>query len=445
MSKTLYLECHMGISGDMIVGALLDLGASPQNLTKQLATLGLATDAYQLKFGRTKKAGIDAFDFDVLIPGQHQHHAHNHPHDHSHGHHDHGGHEHGHEHPHDHHHDHAHGHHHHRGLAEILAMIEASSIPDQAKALASKTFRIIAAAEATAHGVSEQEVHFHEVGAVDSIVDIVGAAICLTDLGIDRVLCSPLAEGSGTVACAHGIMPVPVPAVANIASMHQVPLRLTELSGELVTPTGIALAAAMAEAFVQPSDLSLTMQQIGYGAGNKDFPGRTNLLRAFLLADVPAQTPPVSLIETNIDDQSPESLAFACEQLLQAGALDVWITPIVMKKGRAAHTLSVLVSQGDEQPFLTLIFQHTSSIGVRIQTLHREIMTRTEHRVTTPYGDIRLKDCRYDTGSGLVQKDDFEWEDLKQAASCHNVSVATVLASAQQARQHAICSQRNGE
>ena len=303
MPNKLYLECYSGISGDMTVAALLDLGADQQVLLEGLESLNLP--GYQLKIGRVKKNGIDACDFDVILDEpEHDHdhdHEHHHDHDHEHDHdHDHEHHhehehehhhehehEHHHEHEHEHHHDHEHEHHHHhdhvhRNIGDIFAIIDQSKISDRAKQTAKDIFRIIAAAESKAHGIAEDQVHFHEVGAVDSIVDIVSAAICLDNLDITEAVVSDLYEGCGYVHCQHGLMPVPVPAVVNIAADNALRLRLTQTRGEMITPTGAAIAAYLSKGGKLPE--SFVIEKIGLGAGKKDF-ATANILRAFLIRD----------------------------------------------------------------------------------------------------------------------------------------------------------------
>ena len=289
MPNKLYLECYSGISGDMTVAALLDLGADQQVLLEGLESLNLP--GYQLKIGRVKKNGIDACDFDVILDEPEHHHDHDHEHHHDHDHdHDHH-HDHDHEHDHEHHHDHDHEHHHdhhhhhdhvHRNIGDIFAIIDQSKISDRAKQTAKDIFRIIAAAESKAHGIAEDQVHFHEVGAVDSIVDIVSAAICLDNLDITEAVVSDLYEGCGYVHCQHGLMPVPVPAVVNIAADNALRLRLTQTRGEMITPTGAAIAAYLSKGGKLPE--SFVIEKIGLGAGKKDF-ATANILRAFLIRD----------------------------------------------------------------------------------------------------------------------------------------------------------------
>ena len=279
MPNKLYLECYSGISGDMTVAALLDLGADQQVLLEGLESLNLP--GYQLKIGRVKKNGIDACDFDVILDEPEHHHEHEHEHHHDHDH------EHDHDHDHEHHHDHDHEHHHHhdhvhRNIGDIFAIIDQSKISDRAKQTAKDIFRIIAAAESKAHGIAEDQVHFHEVGAVDSIVDIVSAAICLDNLDITEAVVSDLYEGCGYVHCQHGLMPVPVPAVVNIAADNALRLRLTQTRGEMITPTGAAIAAYLSKGGKLPE--SFVIEKIGLGAGKKDF-ATANILRAFLIRD----------------------------------------------------------------------------------------------------------------------------------------------------------------
>ena len=281
MPNKLYLECYSGISGDMTVAALLDLGADQQVLMEGLESLNLP--GYQLKIGRVKKNGIDACDFDVILDEPEHHHDHDHEHHHDHDH----DHEHHHDHEHEHHHDHEHEHHHHhdhvhRNIGDIFAIIDQSKISDRAKQTAKDILRIIADAESKAHGIAEDQVHFHEVGAVDSIVDIVSAAICLDNLDITEAVVSDLYEGCGYVHCQHGLMPVPVPAVVNIAADNALRLRLTQTRGEMITPTGAAIAAYLSKGGKLPE--SFVIEKIGLGAGKKDF-ATANILRAFLIRD----------------------------------------------------------------------------------------------------------------------------------------------------------------
>lgn len=260
MGQTLYMECYSGISGDMTVAALLDLGADRAVLEQGIASLGI--EGYKLDISRVKKSGIDACDFAVILDEAHENHDHDMEYLHGHAH----------EHNHEHHHtdEHHHHGHEHRGLPEILDIIYGSEMTDRAKKTAEKIFRILAEAEAKAHGVELEQVHFHEVGAVDSIIDIAGAAICFDNLDIDQVVVKELYEGQGYIRCQHGIIPVPVPAVMNIAQQQSLPLHITEVQGELVTPTGAAIAAAMRTRRELPE--RFTVKKVGIGAGKRNYP-----------------------------------------------------------------------------------------------------------------------------------------------------------------------------
>lgn len=406
----------------MTIGALLDLGADKELLIDGLSTL--AIDGYKLDFGRTKKASIDAYDFNVtLIPDSHEH---KHELEHSHT----LNHEHSHEMNSIHHHEHETKnshllseilHHLHRNLELITKLINNSQISQRAKKMSIKTFEIIAEAEAKAHGIELHEVHFHEVGAIDSIIDVVGISILLDYLNVNKIICSPLSEGTGYVTCAHGTIPVPVPAVLNIATSYQVPLLLTNVKGEMVTPTGIAAMCAWCDAFTTPE--MLMVKKVGYGAGNKNFDDRANVLRVLLLKEQDIEQDQVILLETNIDDQSPELLAYATQLLTDSNALDVWLEPILMKKGRSAHKLCVLCKEEDNDTLVYLIFKHTTSIGIRKSTLEREVMTREFIPVSTEYGEVITKKCTFKD----IEKVSVEFESAKKIALQHNITVEAVI------------------
>ena len=427
MKKILYLECYSGISGDMTVASLLDLGADRKVLEDALASLHV--DGYQIRIGRTCKCGIDACDFDVILDEsacvpdhEHDHghsheHGHGHDHEHDHGHdheHDHGhdhehdhGHEHGHDHRHEHGHDHGHDHEHdhghdhghlhaheHRNIADVYAIIDRMEGSGKAKELARKMFRIVAEAEAKAHGLPIEQVHFHEVGAVDSIVDIISTAVCFDNLGIDEVVVSPLYEGTGHARCQHGILPVPVPAVANISAMNALPLKITDNQGEMVTPTGAAIAAALRTRKELPEQYRVL--GIGIGAGKKDFP-RANILRSILLEE---ETPVSScdenhiwVLETNVDDSTGEALGFTMECLLEAGARDVFYTPVYMKKNRPAVLLRVICTEDKVEEMEDLIFAHTTTVGIRKMPVERAVLDRRIETVNSPYGPADVKIC----------------------------------------------------
>lgn len=410
MKKVLYLECMSGISGDMTVGALLDLGADRTVLEKALESLGV--NGYHLHFGRTKKCGIDAFDFDVHLEEEHggadgHEHSHEIGHDHSHepghdhnhelGHnHSHGpGHDHNHELGHDHSHEPGHGHPHphvHRNIHDIYHIISRLDAGEPVKEKARRMFDIVAQAEAQAHGIPVEEVHFHEVGAIDSIVDIISVAVCMDNLGIEKVVVSPLAEGTGYVSCQHGVIPVPVPATANIASANGLSLRFTDNDGEMVTPTGAAIAAAYNSGEALPRDYRIA--KIGIGAGNKEF-RQANILRAMLIEEAEETADRMWKLETNIDDSSGEALGFVMEELLKNGAADIWYTPVYMKKNRPACQLNLLCRENQIPAMESILFTHTTTIGIRRYQVERTVLDRSTETVDTPWGKALVKVCRH--------------------------------------------------
>lgn len=422
--KALYFQCNSGISGDMTVGALLDLGADQEVLLKALESLHV--EGYHIHIGKAQKCGIMATDFDVhLIAHEDHHHSHEHSHDTLEHHH--------HDHPHtDSHSEEDHGHHHHhdlhahphehRNLGDIVGIIRKSGITDHAKDLAIHIFEIVAEAESKAHGVPVDQVHFHEVGAVDSIVDIVAAAVCLDNLGVSKIYCPYICEGQGTVRCQHGIMPVPVPAVVNIASAHDLDLKITDNDGEMVTPTGAAILAGIRTDSELP--VRFKILKTGIGAGKKDF-AQANILRVFEIEaeqDENTNIETVDVLQTNIDDQSPEVLAYAMEKLFEAGAKDVWFESIFMKKNRPAVLLNVLCLPDLTQKLIKIILSETSSIGVRYQSYHRIVMDRNFGEVETEYGTLAVKYCDWNG----IRKCYPEYETAKAAAKKYNVSIDAV-------------------
>ena len=432
MSKTiLYLECATGISGDMTVAALLDLGASKIKLLAALDSLNV--EGYSVAVTRANSHGVDACSFDVELEPEHHHDhdghgchrdrevlEHEHPHE-----------AHEHEHGHDHHHgnDHAHGHHHphvHRNLADVTAILNSGDLAPHARGLALKIFGIVAEAESKAHGKPVEEVHFHEVGAIDSIVDIAAAAVCLDDLGIDDVVVTGLSEGSGFVECQHGLLPVPVPAVANIAAASGLPLRILPVQGEMVTPTGAAIAAAIRTRSSLPE--SFTIRKIGLGAGKRDL-GMPNILRAMLIEETAAaDTPPAEamILETNIDDSTGETLGLAMESLLKAGALDVHYVPVFMKKNRPAWLLRVICREADVPALERIIFTETSSIGVRRIRAGRTCLARTTLDVPLPAGPVKVKKCSFE-GRAFYYP---EYESVKALATASGVPFAELFRDA---------------
>ena len=392
MGKILYLECNSGISGDMTVGALLDLGADRDVLIKALDSLGV--DGYRLHFGRTKKCGLDAYDFDVLLEEEHEHRV-EHGHEHETGH----EHIHGEDHGHNHNHEHSAGHgfannhsHDHRNLTDIYTIIDRLDSETHVKDMAKRMFDVVAEAESKAHGIPVEEVHFHEVGAIDSIVDIISAAVCIHNLGLEEIVVSPLAEGFGTVRCRHGVIPVPVPATANIAASWGLKLRFTDNEGEMVTPTGAAIAATLRTRDFLPT--SCRILKTGLGAGKKDFK-QANVLRAMILEETEEPGEEMWVLEANIDDCSGEVLGFAMESLLTAGAADVWNTPVYMKKNRPAYMISVICRKEEVERMEDILFIQTTTIGVRKHPVSRTILNREKRKIATDLGEAEVKVCTY--------------------------------------------------
>ena len=398
----------------MTVGALLDLGGDIENLKKALGSLNVS--GYEIKIYPTEKCGIGATKFDVILESDH-HHSHDHHHEHHH-HHDH---DHNHSHDHEHHH-HSHDHpHEHRGLNEILEIINRSDLTDRAKSLAIKMFDIVAQAEAKCHRIPVNEVHFHEVGAVDSIVDIVAVAVLIDQLDIGHVITGRVNEGTGSVKCQHGIIPVPSPATAQIASTHGIPLNITDAKGEMVTPTGAAILACLTDEFGAPDDMII--EKMGIGAGTKDF-DRANILRAFLLKsqDVDKFTDTVVKLETNIDDTTGEQLGFVMDMLFEKGVKDVFFTPIIMKKNRPSTMITVLTDEDKINTVVEILFKHTSTIGVRYENLKRKKMFREFDKVNTKYGEIEIKKLSY----GDINKISVEYDSAKDAANRNDVSIKEI-------------------
>lgn len=407
MDKLLYLECKSGISGDMTVGALLDLGADQQVLRKALASLPLT--GYTVEISRVKKAGLDCCDFLVKLDAEHENHDHDMDYLYGfaknqaevpegeglqHGHHVHH-HDHEHEHQeagaetHTHHHHHAH-----RGLREVLDILAQGELTEGAHALAVKIFTILGEAEAKAHGTTLEEVHFHEVGAVDSIVDIAAVAVCLDNLGIREVVIPVLNEGTGSVRCAHGILPIPVPAVANIAAAHHLPLHIMPFAGEYVTPTGAAIAAALRTQSQLPD--TFTVAKVGLGAGKRE-QAMPSLLRAMVLevpeeaVSAPWEEDTIWKLETDLDDCTGEALGHVLEHLLAAGARDVQYAPVYMKKNRPGWLVTVLCKEPERQALEALLFAETTTIGIRRSQMARSILKRKEQVAETSLGPVVVK------------------------------------------------------
>lgn len=418
MSNKLYLECYSGISGDMTVASLLDLGASEEVLNKALDSLPV--DGFKIEISRVSKNGLDACDFNVILDEKHENHDHdmnylygedehsyNHEvHDkHHHGHHHDHTHEHNHNHEHedyDHTHDHNH-HHEHRGLADVISIIEKADITNNAKKIAINIFNILGKAEAAAHGVSIDEVHFHEVGAVDSIVDIIAVAVCLDNLQIEDVIVPVLYEGSGFIRCQHGMIPVPVPAVSHIVANNNLKLHLTNTKGELVTPTGAAIVAAIKTNDKLPQEFSI--KKIGLGAGKRTYEN-PSILRAMIIEVQDENKDVVVKLESNVDDCSGEALGYVMDRLLKAGARDVHYIPVFMKKNRPAYQLNVICNEEDVAKLESIIFEETTTIGIRKQKMERTILKREIKKVETSLGEVVVKECYLQSGKRVYPEYD---------------------------------------
>ena len=396
-NKLLYLEGASGISGDMTVAALLDLGANREKLDAVLKSMNLEGFEYQVS--RKSSYGIAGTDFDVIL---HDHHHHEHEHEHGH-------------------------HHEHRNLDDVCAVIDRGTMTDGARELAKKIFRIVAEAESKAHGVPVSEVHFHEVGAIDSIVDIVSAAVLIDDLGIRECVVTGLAEGSGYVHCQHGDLPVPVPAVLNIAQAHGIALRTSAANGEMVTPTGIAIAAALRTRDRLPAEYKV--EKTGIGLGKRDF-GRANILRAMILEETldPEQ---MYVLETNIDDATGETLGLALEKLMAAGASDAHFLPCFMKKNRPAYLLRVIAAAPEIPALERIIFESTTTIGMRKLPVDRTCMDREIRTVELPFGTVSVKRC---TWNGVVRNYP-EYESVRALAERTGKEFQLVFALAKQAAE----------
>ena len=397
MSKTLYLECYSGISGDMTVAALLDLGADREVLKESLKSLPVG--GFRTEITRVKKSGLDACDFSVILEQD------NHDHDMEYlhgseksyaGHH-----EHSHEVNHEHHHGHTHSHEHpheHRGMKEITEIIQKAEMTARAKKMAMRVFCILAQAESKAHGVPVEEVHFHEVGAVDSIVDIAAIAICMDNLDISNVIVPVLYEGTGFIRCQHGQIPVPVPAVTHIAETHKLKLKITDIQGELVTPTGAAVVAAFRTSDRLPEDF--TMLKTGIGAGKRQYrcPG---ILRAMLIRETTdLQIKDIIWkLETDMDDCGGEMMGHVMNLLMANGAREVHYTPIYTKKNRPAYTLTVICKESEREKLENLIFSETTTIGIRRVEMERTILQREIQKKDTPVGTAIVKACTLPDGN----------------------------------------------
>jgi uncharacterized protein (TIGR00299 family) protein len=384
--KLLYLDCFAGISGDMLLGALLDLGVPEALLRAELAKLLL--HGYRVEVRRVTKQHLAATKFDC---------------------------------------DAGHGHHH-RGLSDITAIIEQSTLAGKVKRRAISVFNRLGTAEAKVHGIPVEQVHFHEIGAVDSIVDIVGACVALEALGVEKVVAAPPPLGSGVVETAHGRFPIPAPATLEL--LRGIPTRDSGEATELVTPTGAALLVEFCAEFGPIP--AMVVEKVGYGAGTRDLAKTPNVLRAILGTAGTDSADTVAVLEANIDDMNPQWFGELMDRLLTTGALDVFLTSVQMKKNRPGTMLTVLCAPADADRFADVVLTHTTSFGVRIHEARRRILAREIVRVTTPFGEIEVKVGRL---AGKVVTRAPEYESCKRAAALHNVAVKHVYQAAQRAAE----------
>ena len=422
MAKTAYFDCFSGASGDMVLGAILDLGLPLDDLRAALGSLAL--DFGGVSAERVLRSGVSAIKFRLHEAAHQDAPRHDHAHAHGHEHH-----AHAHAHAHDHGPDHGHHHHphDHHSLKEIAAAIERSALSRDGKDRATQLFRRLAEAEAEVHDMPVERVHLHEVGALDSIVDIVGAVFALEWLGAARVISSPLNVGSGVVQCAHGTFPVPAPATARL--LEGVPIYSGAVASELTTPTGALLVTSYAQSF-GPLPL-MQIDRIGYGAGDKDFKGHPNVLRIFVgEADLDVAAQPIVAIECEIDDMNPQLFGPLMDRLYAAGALDVFYVPVQMKKNRPGTLVTVIARPDRRHEISGVLFAETTTIGVRYREMLRECLEREVQTVETPAGPIRFKIARR---GGEVLNAAPEFDDCVRAAAERRLPVKTVQALAMKA------------
>ncbi len=393
-----YFDCFSGAGGDMIVASLLDAGANEGILREGLGALSV--DGYSLSIEKITKQGFAATKFNVQLDKQLKQ-----PH---------------------------------RHLHNIVDILGASRISDSVKEKATRVFTKLAEAEAAVHGCSIEKVHFHEVGAVDAIVDVVGAVLALEQLDVTKIVCSAIPTGSGTVKCDHGIMPIPAPATAEL--LKGIPIAECDETGELITPTAAAILTTLAESFGPMPQMKT--EKIGYGAGTRDGQSRPNVLRVMIGESISqenvgstnengANQDSAVLLETNVDDCSPEIVGYCMERLLESGALDVYAQPIQMKKTRPGLLLSVLCKDEQVGEMERILFAETSTLGIRRRNVQRTVMQRRIESVSTPYGEIRMKvGCFED-----IETVNPEYEDCKKAALEHKVPLRVVMEAARTAYQ----------
>ena len=411
--RVAYLDCFSGISGDMFLGALVDAGVSPKLLEDTVAALDIGA---RLEIKRVARGGISATKVDVYANGEKdlprevfwEQQDHDHAREHKHG----------------------------RGLNEIRQIIDNAAISGTAKATAIRIFETLGAVEAEIHNMPVERVHFHEVGAVDAMVDIVCAAVGAESLAVEEWVCSPLNVGGGTVKCAHGTLPVPAPATLKL--LHDAPVYSSGPQVELVTPTGAAIVKTLSDRFAPFP--AMKIEKAGYGAGTRDFPEHPNLLRLTIGEALPADaasmssnTSPgtsndrITVLEANLDDLSPQVLAYAMERLLAEGALDVFSVPVQMKKSRPGALLTVLAKMEDANRLTKLIFAETTTLGVRRREEQRQTLSRRWETVDTTWGPVRIKIANM---NGTVSNYAPEYEDCRTLAEAHHVPLRTVMQEA---------------
>ena len=417
MRKALYLECYSGISGDMAVAALLDLGADREVLETALSSLPIG--GFEVEISRVKKSGLDGCDFNVILDKNHENHDHDmeylhgqkqhlmikrndkwhHPHRISIN--------------------YNHGDDEHRGPLEIFNIINDAHITDNAKEIAKSIFTIIAKAEAKAHGVEINQVHFHEVGAVDSIVDIIAVAVCIDNLGIKEVIVPQLHEGYGFVRCRHGVIPIPVPAVTHIVADNNLNLHITNTEGEMVTPTGAAIVAAIKTSDKLPE--KFTIKKIGIGCGKRSY-DRPSFLRAMIIEDKSLEEECIYKLESNIDDSTGEALGFVMDKLFEAGARDVHYIPVYMKKNRPAYQINVICKKEDIEKLEQIIFMETTTIGIRRIKMERSVLNREIKTMQTSLGEVQVKECNLELGKRVYP----EYSSVVELCKKHNMSYQDV-------------------
>jgi uncharacterized protein (TIGR00299 family) protein len=442
-----YLDCFSGISGDMFLGALIDAGVPAKIFEEAVEALGVGA---RLETSKVNRSGISAAKVDVIVDGETDSprdasaelskgrtgmsDAHGHDHSHKQGHQP--DHEYGNRHKHE----HQHG----RGLAEIREIIGKAALSESAKSTALSIFEKLGAAEAKIHNVPIEEIHFHEVGAVDALVDIVCAAVGAEALGVDEFVCSPLNFGGGTVNCAHGTFPVPTPATVEL--LQGAPVYSSGLQAELVTPTGAAIVASLVKRFESFPEMKI--EKSGYGAGNRDFPGHANVLRITVgesrtqgdAGEAPfdsrsgqvraTHSETISILEANLDDLNPQVFGYVMDRLLEAGALDVFATPVQMKKNRPGTLLTVLAKTEDADKLSQIIFAETTTLGVRRRQEIRQTLARRWERVGTKWGEVRIKIASM---NGSVSNYAPEYEDCRRIAEEQKVPLKAVMMDAMEA------------